>query len=507
MGQLDSIVQVQITRETTVPTQAGFGTCLLLGTSNVIPLNTIRSYAGLAEVADDFTSSDPEFAFASAFFGQALKPTALKMAQAVPVAGAFVLKQDAAATLSVIINGSTATGASLADLATAIAALPSVASASVLATDYLLVTMNVGYPAVVTELTAGTGDIELYQGNLSAWNFGAAFNTSASIDVDGETITSATSYADLADEVVGWIAIDVVDGFVGGNIVYFVSLEATPNVLTAGLINSVAAGAALNLTTRTMADILSTLNDLDSDFYALASISITEPNVLSIASYAEGTERLFATRSANAAFLTAPDTSSIGYQLKQLGYDRSIAIYHASAASQYVDAAILGRQLPEAPGTVDWDLIRLAGVTPDNLTSAQVTAIASTSSNYFRTIAGANYFRQGNVASGEWIDIIRGTDWLKARMQERAFTTIANAKKVPYTNRGIGQIEADVRAQLAEAVDIGFLADEPAFTVSVPDALTVPAADKANRVLRNVSFVATYAGAIHRGEIRGTIGL
>jgi hypothetical protein len=507
MGQLDSIVSVQITRETTVPTQAGFGTCLLLGTSNVIPVNTIRSYASVAEVADDFTSSDPEYGFALAFFGQALKPTTLKMAQAVPVAGAFVLKQDTAVTISVTINGATVTAASLGALATAIEALPSVASASVVASDYLLVTMNVGYPAVVTDLTAGTGDIELYQGNLSAWNFGAAFATSASLDIDGETITSATSYADLLTNILASIAVSVVDGFVSGNIIYLVNGEATPNVLTDGLVNSVATGSALNLTTHTMADILSALNDVDTDFYAVASISITEPNVLSIAGWVEANERLFATRSANVAFLAAPDVTSIGYQLSQLGYDRTFAIYHSLAASQYIDGAILGRQLPEDPGTVDWDLIRLAAVTPDALTSGQVTAIASTDSNYFRTIAGANYFRQGSVASGEWIDIIRGTDWLKARMQERVFTTLANAKKVPYTNRGIGQIEADVRAQLQDGVDVGFLASEPAFTVSVPDALTVSAADKANRILRNVTFVATYAGAIHRVEIQGTIGL
>ena len=507
MGQLDSIVSVQITRQTTVPSQAGFGTLLLLGQSGILTDNTVASYASFDEVAAAFTSSDPEYGFASAFFGQSKKSPKIKIANAVPVAGSFILKQAAATNPTVTLNGQIVTAADLSGLATALAALDDVASATVANTNYLVVVMVAGYAAVITDVGAGTGTLEAYQGNVSSWDFGTAFDTSVSLDVDGVTDTSATSYQDLVDELVANVAVDVADGVAVGNKVYLVSDNATPNLLENGLVNSVAAGSVGNEVTKTMGDILADLNDVDSDFYAIGCISTAVQNVTSIASYAEATERLFFTRSADSAFLTAPDTTSIGYTLSQLGLDRTVVCYHSLAASQYLDAAIAGRQLPENPGSVDWDLIRLSLVTPDALTSAQISAIESTDSNYFRTIAGANYFRNGTVASGEWIDIIRGTDWLKARMQERIFTTLANAPKVPYTNRGIGLIEADVRAQLDDGVAQGLLAADPAYEVTVPDALTVPAADKANRVLRNVTFTATYAGAIHKVEIQGTIGL
>jgi len=507
MGQLDSIVSVQITRETTVPTAAGFGTLLLLGQSSVLAPNTVASYNSFAEVADVFSSSDAEYNFAQAFFGQSKKAPVMKIARAVPNGGSFILKQGAATNLTITLNGQVVTGAALANLATNLAALDDVASATVADTDYILVVMNAGYAAVIADVDADTGTLVAYQGNISSWNFGTAFDTLVEVEVDGTADTSAVSYQDLVDEIVANVALDVVDGFALGNAIYLVSDLATPNVLTNGEVNSVAAGSVGVETTKTMSDILGELADVDSDFYALASISTSEVNVLSIAGYAESNEKLFFTRSADAAFLTVPDVTSIGYQLKQLGLDRTVVCYHGSAATQYLDAAIAGRQLPENPGSVDWDLIRLALVTPDALTSGQIVAIESTNSNYFRTIAGANYFRQGKVASGEWIDIIRGTDWLKARMQERVFTTLANAPKVPYTNRGIGLIEADVRAQLDDGITQGLLANEPAYTVTVPDALTVSAADKANRVLRNVSFTATYAGAINKVEIQGTISL
>ena len=507
MGQLDSIVSVQITRETTVPTAAGFGTLLLLGQSDILAENTVGSYASFAEVGDVFTSANAEYGFAQTFFGQSKKAPVMKIAKATPNGGAFILKQGTATGLTITLNGNIVIGADLATLATNLAALDDVASATVADTDYIIVKMIDGYAAVISDVDATTGTLVSYQGNIASWDYGTAFATNVNIDVDGVTESSAVSYQDLVDEVIGNVLLAVVDGFALANVIYLVSDTSTPNVLANGLVNSVAAGTVGNATTTTMGDILSDLINVDSDFYAIASISTNAVDVLSIAAYAEANEKLFFTRSADAGFLTTPDVTSIGYTLSQLSLDRTVVSYHGLAATQYVDAAIAGRQLPENPGSVDWDLIRLALITPDALTSAQIVAIESTKSNYFRTIAGSNCFRNGTVASGEWIDIIRGTDWLKARMQERIFTTLANAAKVPYTNRGIGLIEADVRAQLDDGITQGLLANEPAYEVTVPDALTVSAADKANRILRNVTFNATYAGAINKVEIQGTISL
>ncbi len=84
---------------------------------------------------------------------------------------------------------------------------------------------------------------------------------------------------------------------------------------------------------------------------------------------------------------------------------------------------------------------------------------------------------------------------------------LVNNNKVPYTDTGIAMIEAEVRRALDLGVTNNFLAADPEYTVEVPRAAAVPPNDKANRILRNVSFQATLAGAIHFVEIRGVVSV
>lgn len=76
---LNSIIDVQITRETKTPTQVGFGTLLILGESDKFSGGRIRSYANIEAVAEDFTTSDPEYQMAQAAFGQAISPQQVKI--------------------------------------------------------------------------------------------------------------------------------------------------------------------------------------------------------------------------------------------------------------------------------------------------------------------------------------------------------------------------------------------------------------------------------------------
>ena len=92
-------------------------------------------------------------------------------------------------------------------------------------------------------------------------------------------------------------------------------------------------------------------------------------------------------------------------------------------------------------------------------------------------------------------------------MTERIFATLISVDKIPFTDNGIGVIENDVRAQLSEGIRIGGLAADPAPIVSVPKASEVDSADKLARALRNVTFNATLAGAIHSVEVTGSVSV
>jgi hypothetical protein len=113
----------------------------------------------------------------------------------------------------------------------------------------------------------------------------------------------------------------------------------------------------------------------------------------------------------------------------------------------------------------------------------------------------------GLVAANEYLDVVRFRDWLTSRLQERIFARLAGNKKIPFTDTGIAIIEAEIRGQLDEGVQVGGLAADPEPTVTVPLASAVTTANKQARHLTPVYFTATLAGAIHKLTIEGTVSV
>jgi hypothetical protein len=95
-------------------------------------------------------------------------------------------------------------------------------------------------------------------------------------------------------------------------------------------------------------------------------------------------------------------------------------------------------------------------------------------------------------------------------MQERLLSVFANAEKVDYTDDGIESLASQVEAELAEGETpkqgVRFL-QPGSSAVTAPREADVSQADKAARILRDVEFVAAYAGAIQKVEVRGRISL
>ena len=109
------------------------------------------------------------------------------------------------------------------------------------------------------------------------------------------------------------------------------------------------------------------------------------------------------------------------------------------------------------------------------------------------------------MASGEFIDVIIGVDFIHARMQESIYSRLVNLKKVPYTNQGVDIIVNGMEGVLTRAVNQGILAADPAPTVTKPNVREIPFNDRALRQLPDLFFNGVLAGAIHRVLIRGTV--
>lgn len=186
------------------------------------------------------------------------------------------------------------------------------------------------------------------------------------------------------------------------------------------------------------------------------------------------------------------------------GASQPVATITYSTADEYPATAWIGKMFPKDPGSGTWAMKTLTGVSSYKLSTTQILKIEDKNGNYYTTVAGIAVTQFGTVGSGEYIDIIRGIDWLKARIQELVFTPFINLDKIPYTDGGIEIINTQLKAALQEAVDVGLL---ESYETEVPLKADISEADKAARILPDVKFTAILAGAIHRTQIIGSVSL
>ncbi len=209
----------------------------------------------------------------------------------------------------------------------------------------------------------------------------------------------------------------------------------------------------------------------------------------------------YTTRDGAVGTIAADDVMSLAQDNSNL---RVFGIYSGDQ-TKHAAATWMGQMFATDPGSATWAYKTLPGIGVDDLTSAFTGYIDAKGGNWYENIAGLNLTQTGQMSSAEWIDVIRGRDWLVARLRERIANLLFNAPKIPYTDPGIGMIEGEVIAQLEEGISQGYLAADPAPVVTVPAVADVSTADKTARVLRDVLFEATLQGAIHKVVINGVL--
>lgn len=245
----------------------------------------------------------------------------------------------------------------------------------------------------------------------------------------------------------------------------------------------------------------------DNSWYGLVADQAFEDDVADIAAWVEANKRLGFYWTTDADVPDATKTTDIASTLKGLSYDRAVVIWHPtpSTGADYPDAAWMGEGFPYEPGSSTWAYKTLKGIAADNV-SGKETTLQNKNCNYYSEVGGVNVTQEGKVASGEWIDIIIGTDWIEARLRETVYGAFVNNRKVPYNDDGIGIIKGLVKGVLFQAADMGIL-QRDSIVVTAPKFDEIPQADKLARKLPNVKFRALYQGAIQKTAIDGTISV
>lgn len=261
--------------------------------------------------------------------------------------------------------------------------------------------------------------------------------------------------------------------------------------------------------------ITSTLARANSEagFYGIHITEFKEPDdVMAAIAWTEANEKLFA--------FEYDDYNNC--PVKNFSYYRSFCMYSGNAdgyepeeqptENRYAALAWMAKCFGYDPGTETWHLKELATIVPSALSTDQKKQLEQDNINTFLRYAGCSCTIGGRMLAGEWIDVIRFRDWLKAEMQIRVFNVLKANRKVPFTDNGIGLIEGAMERVLKDGQDIGGIApteyDEDAnpiygFRVFVPRAMNLTEAQRKSRKLPNCRYTARLAGAIHAVEIEG----
>ena len=249
---------------------------------------------------------------------------------------------------------------------------------------------------------------------------------------------------------------------------------------------------------------LEAVQAVNDTWYGLLCDSHAESDILSLAAAIEGKKKIYVTSTQDVAVKGNGDTD-VGSQLKAFGYVRTALLYSAFADADFPEAAWVGGQLPEQPGSNTWAYKTLSGVRVSALNATESANLANKNVSTFEEIGGVRATTGGKTGSGEFIDVIITVDWIESRIRENVWFRLVNSRKLPFTAAGAAVIEAEIRRVMTEGISVGALADAPAPRVTVPNVLDLDPNLRALRRLDGVTFEARLAGAIHFTTIRGVL--
>lgn len=453
MSLLDQIVNVTITRQTVFPSIQGFGIPLMLvyhtRTANLVDIFT--SAQGLLDAG--FHTTDPAYRMAAAAFAQNPSP-----AQVVIGRRTHPITQVVKILPKNLIVG------------------------FIYSLDY------VDASGVKTNITYTVQNAD------TAVIIGTALKVAIDALADSvATVNGSTGEVTITGTAASGVLFDL------QNMPFLTDLHVSNTTADAGIVADYNAVVAVDATT----------------WYGVAIDSNAKAEIELLAAQIETQKKIFLYETSDSDCADNAITNDVMSDMMAASYARTDGIFAQRQLFGYRAAAWLSKGLAsgaQAPGGTSWAFLNLGGISVDSkISDGSVINIKNKRGNTYVAVGGLNQTYSDLTPDGEHIDIIVGSDWLFSRLQTdviAAFYNAANSQgKIPYTDDGINVIKGIVLARLQSGVTNNFLAKTPAPTCTVPLVKDIDPSIRASRVLPNVKFAATLAGAINAVNITGTLSV
>lgn len=244
---------------------------------------------------------------------------------------------------------------------------------------------------------------------------------------------------------------------------------------------------------------LNELLKVNKDFYYLTCVEQGDEEITALAEWISTSDRLYGATTANVELAEALRGQ----------YDNLFLVVHDNPET-YVAEGLIATCAPRLIGSFTWTFKNVKGVPAVGFDNSEINAIEAANASTYIEEAGILMNSHGVVTSGEYIDIIQATHFIKARMAESVFRLLALKEKVPYTDAGIALVVAEIEGVLNLSFKMGVVADEegiPQFSITPPRRKDIPKNTIAKRILPDLRWRCVVAGAIENVEIRGVLSL
>lgn len=190
------------------------------------------------------------------------------------------------------------------------------------------------------------------------------------------------------------------------------------------------------------------------------------------------------------------------------GQNYVIGLKHDPA--EYMDAAIVGAVATLTVGSVTWKFKSLKGITPESLTTNELSGINSLHAIAYVEVNSIGETSEGWVLSGEYIDVNHGMIWIKTNMSGQLESFLQSNGKVSYDQAGITQLSGIVTQVLEQAYQQGIINQNETtgkgdYSVTASPRSEQSLADISARHYGGLSFTYHVSGAIHDITVNGEV--
>ncbi|WP_186086030.1 DUF3383 domain-containing protein [Burkholderia gladioli] len=480
------LISVAVTLTALAAQGANLNTALVLGPSAVIDTGErLRNYAQIADVAEDFGTTAPEYQAAALYFNQSPQPASL------------LIGRWAKTATSGLLNGGVLSAGQQA-----------IAEWDVITTGAFNITID-GNAKVITGL-----------------DFSAQTNLNGVATVIGAKLTGATIVWDGSRFVVT----SATTG--SSSTVSYATAPATGVDISAmlGLTASTASVPANGIAAETPAAATALFLDQFANQFlglAFADGTIEDDDHVAVAQLVEADQaHIYGITTQNAQALDPTVTTDLASRLKALALKYSMIQYSSSSAYAVVSA--LGRLL-----TVDFNgnsttltlmYKQEPGIVAEALTSTQADTLEAKNCNvYVGYDNNTSILQYGVTPSGIFVDSVYNALWFRNDLQTAVYNLMyTSPTKIPQTDAGNAQIAATISSVCDQAVTNGYLAPgvwnsagfgaivqgqtlSKGYYVYAPPIASQSQADREARKSVVFQIAGKEAGAIHSADIAVTV--